>query len=737
MRAFLLLLALCVTFPAHADQLTLERLQADPGLSGASPRKLKVSPDGARVTFLRGREDDQFQLDLWEFNLRDQAMRRLVDSKKLQPNEKLSDAEKARRERERSASFRGIVDYSWSPDGKALLVPLAGELYLVEVANPDQARRIASGDVLDPQVSPKGKFISFVRGQNLFVVDMATGKERKLTRDGGKTIHNAEAEFVAQEEMAQTSGYWWAPDDSAIAFKRFDESPVPVARRFEIYADRTEVVEQRYPYAGAKNVLVSLWIAGLADGKLRKVDLGKETDIYLVRADWSKNAKQLVFQREARNQQRLDLVSVDAKTLAQKILLTETSKTWVNLHGDLRFLAKQDAFVWASEKTGRNHLYLYDLNGKLLHDISRGEWGIEHLLAIDEKAGLVFVASNRDAAIDKQVYALPLDGSRADSPARITMSDGWHEAEFADSGDVFVETWSDTNTPPQTSVRKPDGSFVTWIEHNELNAKHPYAPYVASHQATEFGTLPAADGQNLHYSLIKPANFDPGKRYPALVHVYGGPGAQMVSRKWGGYYEQYMAQHGYVVFRLDNRGSARRERKFTDVIYGNFGKAEVQDQLAGIDWLGRQSYVDAKHIGVFGWSYGGFMTVRLLAAGSDRIAAGAAGAPVTDWALYDTHYTEHYLGDPKTNAEGYKQSGVFAHLGGLHSPLLLLHGMADDNVLFTNSTRLISDLTGRGVLFELMTYPGAKHGLATKANRLHRDRMMEAFFARELGGAPR
>ena len=316
MRALLLfiafnLLTILTSTVAFAERLTLERIHADPALSGSSPRKLLVSPDGERVTFLRGRDDDQFQLDLWEFNLRDKIMRRLVDSKRLQPNEQISDAEKARRERERTASYRGIVDYSWSTDGKHLLVPLAGSLYLVDVDAPEKGKRIADGNVLDAKVSPKGKFVSFVRNQNLVIIDIASGSERQLTNDGAGTIHNAEAEFVAQEEMGQTSGYWWAPDDSAIAFKRFDEAPVPVARRFEIYADRTEIVEQRYPYAGSKNVLVSLHIVNIADGNIRSVDLGIETDIYLIRADWSRHAKQFVYQRQNRNQQRLDLVAVD------------------------------------------------------------------------------------------------------------------------------------------------------------------------------------------------------------------------------------------------------------------------------------------------------------------------------------------------------------------------------------------------------------------------------------------
>jgi dipeptidyl-peptidase-4 len=735
MRPLLCLLAALAAVPAAAERLTLDRIHADPALSGPGIRHLRVSPDGERVTFLRGRTDNQFQLDLWEFNLKDKTAQRLVDSRQLVPNETLAPEEQARRERTRSASLSGILDYSWSPDGKQLLVPIAGDLFLVDIGKPGAARKLASGNVGDPKISPKGRYVSFVRHQNLFVIDLTSGAERQLTSDGQGTIHNAEAEFVAQEEMGQHTGYYWAPDDSAIAYRRYDEAPVPVVRRFEIFADRTDVVEQRYPAAGDPNVLTGLMIVSPLTGAQRQVDLGPGKDIYLVRADWSADSKTLVYQRQSRDQKRLDLVAVDAATLAQRPLLSETSTTWVSVHDDLHFLKNRQAFIWASERSGRNHLYLYDMNGKLLHPISSGEWGIDDVLAVDENAGKVYVASNRDAVIDKQAYALTLDGRSATQPVRITRGDGWHEAAFARNGKVFVDTYSDPRTPPQVSIRRADGTMIDWLERNELDANHPYARYLADHLPTEYGTMKAIDGQTLHYSIIKPAGFDPAKRYPVFLFTYGGPHSQRVTRVWGNYFDQFMAQQGFVVFRLDNRGSGRRERQFTDALYGALGKHEVADQLTGIDWLGKQRFVDPKRIGVFGWSYGGFMTLRLLAAASHKIAMGVSVAPVTDWALYDTHYTERYIGGtPQAVPEAYKDSGVFAHLDGLKSPLLLIHGMADDNVLFTNSTRLIDALVNRNVQFELMTYPGAKHGISSRAGQRHVYGLIHAFFQKNLGG---
>lgn len=735
MRLLLCLLAALAAAPASAERLTLDRIHGEPSLAGPGVKTLKVSPDGERVTFLRGRDDNQFQQDLWEYNMKDKTTRRLVDSKKLVPNEELSLEEKARRERARTASLSGIISYSWSPDGKQLLVPIAGDLYLVDVAKPDAARKVASGNVLDPKISPKGRYVSFVRNQNLVVIDLKTGAERQLTQDGKGTVHNGEAEFIAQEEMDQTTGYYWAPDDSAIAYKRYDEAPVPVARRFEIFADRTEVIDQHYPAAGDPNVLVDLFIVSPETGVSRKIDLGADKDIYLVRADWSADGKTLAYQRQTRDQKRLDLVAVDAATLAQRTLLTETSPTWVSIHNDLRFLKNRPAFIWASERSGRNHLYLYDLNGKLINPISSGEWGVDNVLAVDEKAGKVYVSSNRDAVIDKQTYALALNGSSAGKPARITKGDGWHEAAFAGNGKIFVDTYSSPTTPPQVSIRRADGAMVEWLQHNELNANHPFAKYLPDLLPTEFGTIKAHDGQTLHYSMIKPANFDATKKYPVFLFTYGGPHSQRVTRTWGNYFDQYMAQQGFVVFRLDNRGSSRRERQFTDVIYNNLGKNEVEDQVTGIDWLAQQSFVDPKRVGVFGWSYGGFMTLRLLAAASDKIAMGVSVAPVTDWSLYDTHYTEQFVGaTPKSDPDAYARSGVFAHLDGLKSPLLLIHGMADDNVLFTNSTRLIDELVKRNVQFDLMTYPGAKHGISGRTSQRHVYGLIEAFFKKNLGG---
>jgi len=740
--AVLSVMLVLVAAPASAGDLTLERIFADPALAGPTPRAVKVSPDGRHVALLRGRSTDGYQLDLWTYDVKSGRLELRVDSTRLAPHEELSDAERARRERERTAAYHGILDYDWAPDGRHLLFTIGGYLYLYDLnAPPDTAlRRLThtTHPLLDPQMSPRGRYVSFVRDQDLWVVDLQLDAERRLTLDGGTTIHNAEAEFIAQEELGQSSGYWWAPDDSAIAYKRFDETAVPIARRTEIYADRTDMVEQRYPFAGDPNVTVKLGVVAPTGGGTRWVDLGADPDIYLPRADWTPDGRGFAFQRLTRDQQRLDLVLVDAGTLQETPLVSETSPVWVNLSDDLRFLKKQPSFIWSSERSGTKQLYLYDLSGHLRHALTRGAGNVDELLSVDESTGLVYLASNENAFIERQIYTVRLDGQDAATPHRISRGDGWHTAQFArDSARVglYVDTYSDSHTPPQVSVNAPDGRRMAWIEANSLDAAHPYWPYHDRHAVPEFGRIRAEDGQELQYSLMKPLGFDATRRYPVFLNVYGGPSVQNVRCSWPSMIDEYMAQQGYVVFTLDNRGSARRSRAFQDPIRGRLGDVEVRDQLAGVHWLQSLPWIDAKRIGVFGWSYGGFMTLMLLAKGSDVIAAGAAVAPVTDWRLYDTGYTERYLGLPQNNAHGYADSSVFSALDGLKSPLLLAHGMADDNVLFVNSTRLMSELQNRGVQFELMTYPGAKHGLSTPQMKLHVYTAIRDFFGRRVKDA--
>ena len=737
--ALFALMTVATALPAHAEKLTLEAITGSAPLSGPTLTKPQVAPDGSRVTFLRGKDRDRNRLDLWEYDIASGQTRLLVDSSVVLPGEEvLSDEEKARRERQRIAALSGIVDYQWSPDGKALLFPLGGELYFYDLTKSgrDAVRKLTNGGgfATDPKISPKGGFVSFIRDRNLWAIDLTSGEEVQLTRDGSDTIGNGVAEFVADEEMDRHTGYWWAPDDAAIAFARIDETPVPVQKRYEVYPDRTEVVEQRYPAAGDHNVRVQLGVIAPKTGaRPQWIDLGKDPDIYLARVDW-RDPQRLTFQRQSRDQKKLELIETTLTNGTQRTLVTETSTTWVPLHNDLRFL-EDGRFLWSSERSGFEHLYIASEDGSTLTALTQGEWVVDGLLAIDETAGLAYVSGTRDGATEAHVYAVPLSGGE---PRRLTQAPGMHAATFARNASVFVDSWSSDTTLPQIELFKADGTKLATLLVNDVSdATHPYAKYRAAHQPTAYGTLTAADGTTpLHYSLIKPAGFDPKKQYPVVVFVYGGPAAQTVTRAWPGrsdsFFNQYLAQQGYVVFSLDNRGTPRRGAAFGGALYGKQGTVEVDDQLRGVAWLKSQAFVDPARIGVYGWSNGGYMTLMLLAKHSEAYACGVAGAPVTDWALYDTHYTERYMDLPKANEAGYREASVFTHVDGIGAgKLLLIHGMADDNVLFTNSTKLMSELQKRGTPFELMTYPGAKHGLRG-SDLLHRYRLTEDFLGRCL-----
>jgi dipeptidyl-peptidase 4 len=727
------------TSPVHAERLTLEAITGTAALAGPTLIQTKVAPDGARVGFLRGREDDRNRLDLWEYHIESGQTRMLVDSSELLPGEEqLSAEEIARRERQRTAALSGIVEYHWSADGRQLLFPLGGELHLYDIEQ-RKARQLTQGGgfATDPKLSPAGRFASFVRDRNLWIVSIESGRERQLTFDGSDVIGNGVAEFVADEEMRRHTGYWWAPDDSAIAFARIDESPVTIARRFEIHADRTDVVEQRYPYAGEANVLIQLGVVTLdgtddAAPTPRWIDLGPETDIYLARVDW-KDARHLSFQRQSRDQRRLDLILVDLESGEQRSLRTERSDSWVELHDVLRFLKQDDAFLWASERDGFQHLYLIGMDGTERRQLTRGEWMVEQLLAVDEEKGQLYFSGTLDSPLEKHVYSVPLAGG---TPQRLSGEPGWHTASFSRNAAVFVDVWSNTTTPPQTELFAADGrKLATLVSNDVQQPEHPYHRYMQSHQPPSFGTLPASDGQEMHYSLITPPDFDPTRRYPVVVWIYGGPAAQTVTRTWPGradaLFNQYLAQQGYVVFSLDNRGTPRRGVRFINALYRAQATVEVEDQRAAVAWLREQAWVQPQRIGVYGWSNGGYMTLMLLAQASSDYACGIAGAPVLDWALYDTHYTERFMDHPARNVDGYRHANVLTHLDGLDSKLLLIHGMADDNVLFTHSTQLMSALQQRGTPFELMTYPGAKHALRGK-DLLHRYRISEDFLRRCL-----
>ncbi len=484
-----------------------------------------------------------------------------------------------------------------------------------------------------------------------------------------------------------------------------------------------------------------LGVVGLADGSTRWMDLGENADIYVPRVDWFPDGRHLAVQRQSRDQRRLDLLKFDVAAGTSGTLLTETSDTWIDLHNELRFLEASPRFIWASARNGYKHLYLYGNDGALIRPLTGGPWEVVHgargqsaVLHVDEGRGVVYVTGTFDSPLERHVYAVSLEESGP--PRRLSREDGWHRAAFADNGAFYVNTFENLDTPPAVSVHRPDGTRTAYIEENRLDATHPFAPYLATRPATRFGTLEAEDGQVLHYRLTTPADFSETGRYPVIVYVYGGPGGQIVTNTWSAGFLDVLAGNGYLVFSLDNRGTGDRGTAFDAPIHRRLGHAEVEDQVAGVNYLRSLPYVDADRIGVYGWSYGGYMALMCMFRAPEVFAAGVSGAPVTDWALYDTHYTERYMGTPADNPEGYTAASVFPYADQLRGPLLIMHGMADDNVLFTHSTKLFKALQDEGLAFDSMTYPGSKHALLrVPATGRHGYKTILRFFDTHLGQA--
>jgi dipeptidyl-peptidase-4 len=718
---------LCAASVARADNLTIERLFGSPDISGTQPVKLRFSSDGERVTYLRGKEDDLRQQDLWEYNIADGVNRMLVDSRELVPeDEQLDEVEKARRERMRITG-KGIVEYVWAPDGKSILFPLAGDLYLYDLrARADNpVRRLTNTEAFetDARVSEGGRYVSFVREQDLFAIDLVDGTEKQLTSDGGDVMD---------------TGYWWSPDDRYVAFTQVDESPVELAKRYQVFENSFKVTEERYPFTGENNVRIRLAVLDLATGKRVWIDLGEEEDIYLARVDWTPDSSTIVFQRQSRDQKRLDLMAANPADGKSRVVLTESSDVWLNLHHNLSFLKESPGeFIWASERSGFQHLYRYDLRGRQLAQITSGDWVVNSLEAVDEDRGTLFFEGFVDTVLEKHLYEAPLSGDG--DIRKVTSRAGWHAIVMPENGGAYIDNFSSRNTPPRVSLHDVDGERLTWLVENRLDETHPYYPYLDRHRVPEIGTLEAEDGQTLYHSLLKPVDFDANRRYPVIVFTYGGPGLQIVDRSWGRdiVFHQFLQQQGYIVFSLDNRGSAHRGTGFEFPIYRQMSRVEVRDQARGVEYLKTLPFVDPERIGIYGWSYGGYMTLMAMMQAPDAFKVGVAGAPVTDWRLYDTHYTERYMSTPSANPEGYDLSNVVTHVEQLSSPLLVIHGMADDNVLLNHSTLLLRAMQKKGVQFESMLYPGETHGFRDPDINIHRTRLMMKFFERHLKPALR
>ncbi|MGH9734487.1 MAG: DPP IV N-terminal domain-containing protein [Candidatus Acidiferrales bacterium] len=711
-----------------AKQLTVERIYGEPSLSGGLTRGIKWAPDGKRFSYY-GESADGSGEALWVMDASTGAPKVLVNAATLR---EVTQPEKRAVIQATGAARAGEKTYVWAPDGNSLLFMGSDSLAVLDLGTMKRKELVSgSKDIVDPKFSPDSKWISFAGGHNLWVVNVETGKTRQLTSGGNADLLKGELDWVYPEELDCRTAYWWSPDSTKIAYYEMNEKPVEHYPIMDMSSATGAMDYTDYPEAGTANPVVRVGVVDItgtagADGvpETRWMDTGKDTNVYIPRVDWLTDSRRVAIQRLNRAQDRLDLLFCDAASGRSKRIVTLTDKYWVNISDDLYFFADGKRFLWSNEESGFRHYYIYDMNGKQLEQLTSGDRGItapaafgpgaSAAAAVDEANGYVYFMSNKDTVIGTQLYRVSIGGKKL---TQVTHGAGTHEVVIAPKTFGFVDTFSDAMTPPREDLYSADGTKVATINENQV-------PELAEYHlsAVEFMNVTAKDGTKLYAMMIKPPNFDPAKKYPVLISVYGGPDAQSVRDAWGGItflWHEMMAQKGYIIFQLDNRGSYNRGHAFETPIYHHFGRVELQDQLSGVSYLKSLSYVDGSRIGIWGWSYGGYMTLYSMTHARGVFKAGVSVAPVSDWRLYDTIYTERYMGTPQENPDGYRESSPVNAAGNLSGKLMMVHGTGDDNVHFANTAEFINELIeANRYPARLMVFPGRGHPISDHGARV-------------------
>jgi dipeptidyl-peptidase-4 len=699
---------------AGPDENFLEEYAATSGFRLGQPQQVEFTPDGAALLFLQS-APRSFAQDLYEHDVQSGQTRLLLGTGQLLAGtaEELSAEELARRERARSTA-RGIAAFEQSEDGRILLVPLGGRLFLLERASGRVTELpAAGGPAIDPRLSPDGRLVATVRAGDLYVIDIARGSQRRLTRDASATLANGVAEFVAQEEMQRRRGFWWSPDSRSLVFQQTDESAVETLYIGDPADPGKPPQPWRYPRAGRDNARVRLFEVGVGGGKPREIGWDHQRYPYLAAVRWERHAP-LTLLVQDREQQREQLLAVDEHNRAPRELLTETDSAWLNLDPSVpRWLADGQSFLWSTERNGAWQLERRARDGTLAATLTDTGFGYRRLLEAD--AGCAYVVASADPT-QAQVWCVPLD-PRAGPPRALAKEPGLSSGVFARTRSLWLHQHTPRSGPPRQVLRELEGR-----ERAVLPSRAAPLPFDPAVEFVETATTPA-----FHAALTRPRDFDPQRRYPVILHVYGGPHAQMVNAAGSRYLlEQWMADHGAIVVSLDGRGTPARGREWERAIRGDFISQPLADQVAGLRALGaRYPELDLERVGVFGWSFGGYFSAMAAMRAGDFFDVAVAGAPVVDWHYYDTHYTERYLGLPTVMPEAYRRSSVLEYAEQLQRPLLLIHGTADDNVYFLHSAKLAERLFQAGVPFDFLPLVGRTHMVADppSTRRLHAEIM--------------
>jgi dipeptidyl-peptidase-4 len=688
-------------------EVTLDLVARYPRPGTSAPGKLAFSPDGRLLTFLHATDGGLARV-LHAMDVATGASRILFSP----PQGGVTDAnasreEALRRERQRLRET-GVTHYAWSESGNTLLVPLGGDVW----AGPEGSLRLVARGAVDPHLSPDGSRVAFVRQGELHVVDVSGEAERRLTHDGQPGVTNGLAEYVAQEEMARHSGSWWSKDGRRLAYIQADDRHIPTFTIPHFGAGAPDFEIHRYPFAGAANARVRLGVVPADGGATTWMDL--EGFEYIARVAWHPDGR-LFAQLQTRDQKRLELKAFDAATGRGTTLLVEESDLWINLHHDLRFVPDSGEFLWASERSGFKHLEVRKADGALARVLTSGPWPVDSVQGFDPKGRRVaFAAAN--PATECQVFQVGLDGG---DPVRLTREPGIHQAVFSKDFASWVDLHDSRSRPPSVTLKNPDRVI------------HPAADVDVRLPVPEIFSFRTSDGEQLFGILYRPAK----RPAPLVVQVYGGPHVQTALDTWLATVElraQYLATQGFLVMRVDNRGSARRGLRFEGAIARRMGTGEVRDQVEAVNFAKSKGWVDGDRVGISGWSYGGYMTLMALLKAPDVFKAGVAGAPVASWDGYDTHYTERYMGTPADNPDGYREGSALEFADRLRGDLLLIHGMLDENVHFRHTARFVDALIKANKPYELLLYPSERHMPRGEKDRRNMEERIVEFFKKNL-----
>jgi len=614
-----------------------------------------------------------------------------------------------------------------------------GDIIVVELPG-STLRRITSTQTEESaaRFSPDGNWIAFIRDKDLYVYDLSAEKEHRLTADGDGTILNGTLSWVYWEEIfgRQDIGYWWSPDSRAIAFLRTDEAQLSLQHYVDIAPWTPTVTTQRYPKVGEPNPKVRVGIVDLTNGNTIWAAIDDKAYEYIMRIDWQPDGKNVFIRTLNRAQTELDFHSVNRNTGKATFILRDTNPGWINVSDDLYFTADGKHFIISSERDGFAHLYRFRLDGSLANQITKGSWALSSsgpvfwvrkaITGVDEKNGWIYFTALEKSSLEKHLYRIRMDGSRM---KRLTAGDGAHGISMSPDARYYFDRFSSLNTPPSMSLVE-----IASGKQRVLAASDPAGFRDFNVQFAQLMTIPARDGFDLPASLTKPADFNPTKRYPVIVYVYGGPSAPQVSNafSFGAVWDNVLLNNGFLVLRVDNRAATGISKKLENLLLNRSpGEIELNDLVDAVRWMKRQSYVDSARIGIWGWSGGGTNTILAMTR-SAEFKAGIAGAGVTDFRFYDSKWAEAMMRTEAENKKGYEEASLLRYAGQLHGKLMLIHGTHDDNVHIQNTWRFVDELIRADKLFELMVYPLRKHGIGDPAGSRHLNRVMLDFWKRNL-----